>query len=34
MADGHTTATLNDYSVTFHPAFASRCVVKGEDGEH
>ena len=33
MADAHRTATLNDYTVTFHPAFASRCVVKGEDGE-
>lgn len=33
MSDGHTTAAMNDYTVTFHPAFASRCVVKGEDGE-
>lgn len=33
MSDGHTTATQNDYTVTFHPAFASRCVVKHEDGE-
>lgn len=33
MADGHTTAEKNNYSVTFHPAFASRCVVTGEDGE-
>ena len=34
MADAHRTATLNDYTVTFHPAFASRCVVKCDDGEH
>lgn len=33
MSDGHTTAAKNDYTVTFHPAFASRCVVKGEDGD-
>lgn len=33
MADGHSTAALNNYTVTFHPAFASRCVVTGEDGE-
>ena len=33
MSDGHTTATHKNYTVTFHPAFASRCVVKGEDGE-
>jgi hypothetical protein len=33
MSDGHTTKEKNNYSVTFHPAFASRCVVNGEDGE-
>ncbi|MFL5382126.1 MAG: hypothetical protein ACJ8GN_06395 [Longimicrobiaceae bacterium] len=33
MSDGHTTAEKNNYSVTFHPAFASRCVVSGDDGE-
>jgi hypothetical protein len=33
MSDGHHTAEKNNYTVTFHPAFASRCVVKGEDGE-
>lgn len=33
MPDGHTTAEKNNYKVTFHPAFASRCTVKGEDGE-
>lgn len=34
MSDGHSTATQNNYTVTFHPAFASRCVVRGQDGEH
>ena len=33
MSDGHKTAEKNNYTVTFHPAFASRCVVNGEDGE-
>ena len=33
MADGHSSAEKNNYTVTFHPAFASRCVVTGEDGE-
>ena len=33
MSDGHSTVSLNSYTVTFHPAFASRCVVNGEDGE-
>lgn len=33
MSDGHNTVSLNSYTVTFHPAFASRCVVNGEDGE-
>jgi len=33
MSDGHTTATQNDYTVTFHPAFASRCVVKHGNDE-
>lgn len=33
MSDGHITAALNDYTVTFHPAFASRCAVTGENGE-
>jgi hypothetical protein len=33
MSDGHTTAEKNNYTVTFHPAFASRCVITGEDGE-
>lgn len=33
MSDGHTTATQDDYTVTFHPAFASRCVVHHEGGE-
>jgi hypothetical protein len=33
MSDGHTQAEKNNYTVTFHPAFASRCVVTGEDGE-
>jgi hypothetical protein len=33
MSDGHTTASRNSYTVTFHPAFASRCVVDGDDGE-
>lgn len=33
MQDGHSTAEKNNYKVTFHPAFASRCVVRGEDGE-
>jgi len=33
MSDGHKTAEKNNYSVTFHPAFASRCVVAGDDGE-
>jgi hypothetical protein len=32
MSDGHTTAEKNDYTVTFHPAFASRCSIKGADG--
>ena len=32
MPDGHTTAEKNNYTVTFHPAFASRCTVTGEDG--
>ena len=34
MADGHNTAEKNSYKVTFHPAFASRCVITNEDGEH
>jgi hypothetical protein len=33
MSDGHATAEKNHYKVTFHPAFASRCAVTGEDGE-
>jgi hypothetical protein len=33
MSDGHITAALNDYTVTFHPAFASRCVITGANGE-
>jgi hypothetical protein len=33
MPDSHTTAEKNNYTVTFHPAFASRCVITGEDGE-
>ena len=33
MSDGHTTAEKNSYRVTFHPAFASRCAIVGEDGE-
>ncbi|SOD03922.1 hypothetical protein SAMN05216486_1204 [bacterium JGI 053] len=33
MPDEHATAEKNNYTVTFHPAFASRCVVTGEDGE-
>ena len=33
MSDGHATAEKNNYTVTFHPAVASRCVVTGEDGE-
>lgn len=33
MPDGHTTKEKNNYKVTFHPAFASRCSIKGEDGE-
>jgi len=33
MPAGHDTAEKNNYRVTFHPAFASRCVVTGEDGE-
>jgi len=33
MSDGHNTVSHNSYTVTFHPAFASRCVVNGEDGE-
>jgi hypothetical protein len=33
MPDSHATAEKNNYTVTFHPAFASRCVVTGEDGE-
>jgi hypothetical protein len=33
MSDGHKTAEKNNYTVTFHPAFASRCTVTGEDGE-
>lgn len=34
MADGHDTAEKHSYKVTFHPAFASRCVITNEDGEH
>jgi hypothetical protein len=33
MSDGHTTHAKNDYTVTFHPAFASRCAVTGPDGK-
>ncbi|HEX8245296.1 MAG TPA: hypothetical protein VF541_17415 [Longimicrobium sp.] len=33
MVDGHSNAENNNYTVTFHPAFASRCVVTGPDGE-
>ena len=33
MSDGHTTAEKNNYTVTFHPAFASSCVIEGEDGK-
>jgi hypothetical protein len=33
MPDGHSTAEKNNYRVTFHPAFASRCLVSGDDGE-
>ncbi|HEV7588118.1 MAG TPA: hypothetical protein VGO40_08285 [Longimicrobium sp.] len=33
MSDGHTTAEKNNYTVTFHPAFASRCAITGDDGE-
>jgi hypothetical protein len=32
MSD-HTTAEKDNYKVTFHPAFASRCAVTGADGE-
>jgi hypothetical protein len=32
MSDGHTTAENNNYSVTFHPGFASRCSIKAADG--
>jgi hypothetical protein len=32
MSDGHTTAEKDNYTVTFHPAFASRCAVTGADG--
>lgn len=32
MSDGHTTAEKNNYKVTFHPAFASRCTVTSDDG--
>ena len=31
MSD-HTTAEKDNYTVTFHPAFASRCTVTGTDG--
>jgi hypothetical protein len=34
MSDGHKSESKSSYTVTFHPAFASRCVIKGEDGEH
>jgi len=33
MSDGHKTAEKNNYTVTFHPAFASRCAISGADGE-
>jgi hypothetical protein len=33
MSDGHTTKEKNNYKVTFHPAFASRCSITSEDGE-
>jgi hypothetical protein len=33
MSDGHATAEKNNYTVTFHPAFASRCAITGDDGE-
>ena len=33
MSDGHATAEKDNYRVTFHPAFASRCTVTGADGE-
>lgn len=33
MSDGHIKKALNEYTVTLHPAWASRCVVQGEDGE-
>jgi hypothetical protein len=32
MSD-HATAEKDNYTVTFHPAFASRCAVTGADGE-
>ena len=30
---GHATHTKDNFTVTFHPAFASRCVITHEDGE-
>lgn len=33
MSDGHITHEKNTYKVTFHPAFASRCAVKNDEGE-
>ena len=32
MPDGHATAEKNNYTVSFHPAFASRCTVECADG--
>ncbi|HEU0052987.1 MAG TPA: hypothetical protein VFQ39_07405 [Longimicrobium sp.] len=29
----HVTRAKNDYEVTVHPAMASKCVLKGQDGE-
>ena len=32
MSD-HVTHAKNDYTVTFHPAMASKCILKGKTGE-
>jgi hypothetical protein len=33
MSDSHMTASKDSYTVTFHPAFVSRCVVTNGEGE-
>lgn len=32
-AHEHTTVSRNGYEVTFHPAFSSRCAIRGQEGE-